>query len=71
MYMGGSGGGGRGSGPHLFGPRYRFFNIGPKVGPPPGPPFFACKPKMDPASVAGPLNIALLEVCDSLLSIGP
>ena len=27
-------GGGRGSGPPLFGPRYRLFNIGPKVGPP-------------------------------------
>ena len=32
--------GGRGSAPPPFwGPRYRLFNIGPKVGPPPGPPF--------------------------------
>ena len=41
------GGGSRGSGPPPFGPRCRLFNIGPKVGPP--PPFFACRPKMDPS----------------------
>ena len=46
-------GGSRGSGP-LFGPRCWLFNIGLKVGPPPGPPFFgtpfsfACRPNMDP-----------------------
>ena len=28
-----------------FGPRCRLFNIGPKV----APPFFACRPKMDPS----------------------
>ena len=34
----------------LFGPCCRPFNIGPKVGLPPGPPFLACRPKnkMDP-----------------------
>ena len=41
------GGGSRGSGPPPFGPRCRLFNIGPKVGPPLGPPpLFACIPKM-------------------------
>ena len=34
--------------PPPFGPRCRLFNIGVKIGPPPGPPFFACRPKMDP-----------------------
>ena len=44
------GGGGRGSGPPPFGPRCRLFNIGPKVGPPLGPPpLFSCRPKMDPS----------------------
>ena len=36
-------GGGSPGGPDptpLFGPRCRLFNIGPKVGPPPGPPSF-------------------------------
>ena len=33
-----------------FGPRCRLFNIGPKVGPPLGPPpLFSCRPKMDPS----------------------
>ena len=36
---------GEGAGPPpLFGPRCRLFNIGPKIGAPPGPPFFACRP---------------------------
>ena len=43
---GGSWGGGGGPDPPPFGPRCRLFNIGPKVGP---PPFFACRPKMDPS----------------------
>ena len=41
-------GGGAGGPASLFGPRCRLFNIGPTIGPPPGPPFFACRPKMDP-----------------------
>ena len=28
--------------------------LGPKVGPPPGPPFFACRPKMDPPLLKNP-----------------
>ena len=32
----------------LFGPRCRLFNIGPKAGPLPGPPLFACRPEIDP-----------------------
>ena len=40
------GGGGQGVRTPPFGPRCRLFNIGPKVGP---PPFFACRPKMDPS----------------------
>ena len=39
-YMGGSWGRVRGVRTPLFGSRYRLFNIGPKVGPPPGPPLF-------------------------------
>ena len=34
--------------PPWGGPRYRLLNIGPKVGPPPGTPFFACRPKIPP-----------------------
>ena len=41
----GGGGGPGGPDPPPFGPRCRLFNIGPKV----GPPFFACRPKMDPS----------------------
>ena len=37
--MGESRGGSRGSGPPFFGPRCRPFNIGPKIGPLPEPPF--------------------------------
>ena len=42
--MCGGGGVQRVRAPPPFGPQCRFFNIGPKV----GPPFFACRPKMDP-----------------------
>ena len=31
-----------------FVPRCRLFNIGPKIGLPSGPPFFACRPNLDP-----------------------
>ena len=31
-----------------FVPRCRLFNIGPKIGPPAGPPFFAGRPNLDP-----------------------
>ena len=35
--------------PPPWGARYSLFNIGPKVRPPPEPPpFFACRPKLDP-----------------------
>ena len=49
-FSGGSrgGGGSRGSGPPPFVPRCRLFNIGPKIGPPSGPPFFAGIPNLDP-----------------------
>ena len=33
--------------PPPFVPRCRLFNIGPKIGPPSGPPFFACRPNLD------------------------
>ena len=46
--MGGSRGGGSRGSPPLFCPRCGLFNIRPKAGPPPGAPFFACKPKMGP-----------------------
>ena len=39
------GGGARGSGPPPFGPRCRLFNIALNL----DPPFFACRPKMDPS----------------------
>ena len=38
------GGGSRGSGPPLLGHDVGFLTLGPKL----GPPFFACRPKMDP-----------------------
>ena len=45
----GGGGGPGGPDPPFFGPRCRLFNIGSKVGPPSGFPFFfACRHKMDP-----------------------
>ena len=31
-----------------------FFNIGPKIGPPPGPPFLTCRPKMPPPPFCNP-----------------
>ena len=48
MCVGGGGEGGPGGPAPPFGPRCRLFNMGPKIVPPPGPPFFACRPKMDP-----------------------
>ena len=45
-FIGGSRGS-RGSGPP-FGPRCRLFNIVPKIGSFLNPPFFVCRPKMDP-----------------------
>ena len=44
----GGGGGCPGGRTPLFGPRCRLFNIGPKIGPPVDPLFFACRPKMAP-----------------------
>ena len=48
--------GGAGGPPPPFGPRCRLVNVGPKVGPPlgPPPPFFACRPKMDPPPFKNP-----------------
>ena len=43
----GGGAGVRTPPPH-FGPRCRLFNIGTKVGSPPGPPFLACRPIIPP-----------------------
>ena len=62
--MGGSRpfGGGGGSGAPLFGPRCRLFNIGTKVGPPPGPPFLACRPKMDPPTFSKILDITMVFI---------
>ena len=48
LNMGGSGGGGGLDPPPPFVPRCRLFNIGPKIGPPSDPPFFACRPNLDP-----------------------
>ena len=40
---------GVGSRSPFFGPfAFLVFNIGPNIGPPPRPPFFACRPKMAP-----------------------
>ena len=44
----GGGGGPGGLDPPPFVPRCRLFNIGPKIGPPSGPPFFAYRPNLDP-----------------------
>ena len=41
-------GGPGGQDPPPFVPRCRLFNIGPKIGPPSGPPFFAGRPNLDP-----------------------
>ena len=47
-------GGGQGVRPPPFGPRCKLFNIGPKVGPPLGPPPpFSCRPKMTPVADPG------------------
>ena len=48
------GGGSRGSGPPLFVPRCRLFNIGPKIGPPSAPPFFAGRPNLGPPPFQNP-----------------
>ena len=45
---GGSRGGGPGGQAPPYVPRCRLFNIGPKIGPLSGPPFFAGRPNLDP-----------------------
>ena len=70
----GGGGGGPGSlDPPLFVPRCRLFNIGPKIGPPSGPPFFACRPNLDPPpfpkSWIRPRFLLLLSSSSSSLSL--
>ena len=66
--------GGGGGPPPPFGPRCRLFNIGTKVGPPPGPPLFLLvdlrwttplfkNPGSAPADLYRPIDMAVQPVC--------
>ena len=67
MHEGRIGGGGRVQGVRtpLCGPRYRLFNIGPKVGPPLGPLCFACRSKnlIDPPFQKSWIRPSYRRVC--------
>ena len=61
-------GGGAGGPDPPFVPRCRLFNIGPKIGPPSAPPFFDCRPNLDPPPPfknpgSAPVAVHSLDCC--------
>ena len=51
--------------PPPFVPRCRLSNIGPKIGPPSGPPFFAGRPNLDPPPLSKILDPPLISNINS------